>query len=171
MDRKSQSSAGTLWAAFALALTTSCVLLTAASIVAQQTTAPVATPANERALSAAEKRGKTIYLRGESPSGREITAMLNDIDVPASTLSCAGCHGLRDRESSAREPRRPCGQGRRGVDRLHRRGVVPGRSGQRGGRGQRFRRQGHTGRTCVVGRVLGSANELLRIEYREGWTL
>jgi len=45
--------------------------------------------ANER-LTASERRGKTIYLRGESPSGREIKAMLNDMDVPASTLTCAG---------------------------------------------------------------------------------
>lgn len=42
-----------------------------------------------------ERRGKQIYLRGESPSGRKITTMLGDIDVPASTVTCAGCHGLR----------------------------------------------------------------------------
>src|ERR1041385_8833352 len=89
MDRKSQFSAGMLWAAFAL---TASLLLATASIVAQQ--APVSTTTQERGLSQAERRGKTIYLRGESPSGREITAMLNDIDVPASTLPCAGCHGL-----------------------------------------------------------------------------
>ena len=46
-------------------------------------------------LSESERRGKQIYLRGESPSGRKITAMLGDIDVPASTMTCAGCHGLR----------------------------------------------------------------------------
>jgi len=46
-------------------------------------------------LSVSERRGKAIYLRGESSSGREIKAMLNDFDVPASTLTCAGCHGLR----------------------------------------------------------------------------
>jgi mono/diheme cytochrome c family protein len=46
-------------------------------------------------LTDSERRGKALYLRGESPSGKEITAMLGDIDVPASTLSCAGCHGLR----------------------------------------------------------------------------
>jgi len=46
-------------------------------------------------LSASERRGKQIYLRGTSPSGREITALLNDIDVPASTVTCAGCHGMR----------------------------------------------------------------------------
>lgn len=46
-------------------------------------------------LTVSERRGKAIYLRGESPSGRKITAMLGDIDVPASTMTCAGCHGLR----------------------------------------------------------------------------
>lgn len=46
-------------------------------------------------LTPQEKRGKALYLRGESSSGREITAVMNGIDVPASTLSCAGCHGVR----------------------------------------------------------------------------
>ena len=46
-------------------------------------------------LSVSERRGKAIYLRGESSSGTEIKAILNDFDVPASTLTCGGCHGLR----------------------------------------------------------------------------
>jgi ABC-type branched-subunit amino acid transport system substrate-binding protein len=46
-------------------------------------------------LSADEKLGKAFYLRGESASGREITAMVGEIDVPASTVTCAGCHGPR----------------------------------------------------------------------------
>ena len=46
-------------------------------------------------LTPSERRGKEIYLRGESPSGRKITAMLGDFDVPASTMSCGGCHGVR----------------------------------------------------------------------------
>ena len=50
---------------------------------------------NERGLSAQERRGKAIYLRGESPSGKEIKAMVGDMDLPASTVTCAGCHGLR----------------------------------------------------------------------------
>ncbi|HET8781642.1 MAG TPA: ABC transporter substrate-binding protein, partial [Pyrinomonadaceae bacterium] len=50
--------------------------------------------ANER-LTANERRGKAIYLRGESTSGRKITAMLGDLDVPSSTMTCGGCHGLR----------------------------------------------------------------------------
>ena len=46
-------------------------------------------------LTVNERRGKQIYLRGESPSGKKITAMLGDLDVPASTMNCAGCHGRR----------------------------------------------------------------------------
>lgn len=53
------------------------------------------TPAARRELSPAEKRGKAFYLRGESSSGQDITAMVGDIDVPAGTLTCAGCHGAR----------------------------------------------------------------------------
>ena len=50
---------------------------------------------NAGGLTDSERRGKAIYLHGESPSGRKITPMLGDIDVPASTMTCAGCHGLR----------------------------------------------------------------------------
>jgi ABC-type branched-subunit amino acid transport system substrate-binding protein len=46
-------------------------------------------------LTDSERRGKAIYLRGESPSGKKITAVVGDLDVPATTMSCAGCHGLR----------------------------------------------------------------------------
>lgn len=45
-------------------------------------------------LTAQERRGKAIYLRGASSSGQEARAMMGEIDVPASTLNCAGCHGL-----------------------------------------------------------------------------
>jgi ABC-type branched-subunit amino acid transport system substrate-binding protein len=48
-----------------------------------------------RELSAEEKRGKAFYLRGESSSGKEITAFVGEVDVPASTVPCAGCHGAR----------------------------------------------------------------------------
>jgi ABC-type branched-subunit amino acid transport system substrate-binding protein/cytochrome c553 len=48
-----------------------------------------------RELSLQEKRGKAFYLRGESSSGQEITAMMGEIDVPSTTLTCAGCHGTR----------------------------------------------------------------------------
>lgn len=48
-----------------------------------------------RELTVQEKRGKAFYLRGESASGQEITAMMGEVDVPATTLTCAGCHGNR----------------------------------------------------------------------------
>jgi ABC-type branched-subunit amino acid transport system substrate-binding protein len=50
---------------------------------------------HRESLTASERRGKEIYLRGTSPSGREITGRIGEIDVPASTVSCAGCHGMR----------------------------------------------------------------------------
>ncbi len=52
-------------------------------------------PQTAQPHTASERRGKEIYLRGPSPSGREITGRIGEIDVPASTVSCAGCHGLR----------------------------------------------------------------------------
>jgi ABC-type branched-subunit amino acid transport system substrate-binding protein len=52
-------------------------------------------PPQRRELTLQEKRGKAFYLRGESASGQEITAMMGEVDVPASTLPCAGCHGNR----------------------------------------------------------------------------
>lgn len=55
----------------------------------------VAQTAQKQLLPDSERRGKEIYLRGTSPSGREITARISEIDVPASTLACGGCHGLR----------------------------------------------------------------------------
>jgi len=48
-----------------------------------------------RPLTPAERRGRALYLRGESASKREITAIVNELDVPASTVTCAGCHGRR----------------------------------------------------------------------------
>jgi ABC-type branched-subunit amino acid transport system substrate-binding protein/cytochrome c553 len=47
-------------------------------------------------LTAAEQRGKQIYLKGESAGGQEITAMLGsgDTEVPATAFACSNCHGL-----------------------------------------------------------------------------
>jgi ABC-type branched-subunit amino acid transport system substrate-binding protein len=59
------------------------------------TIASSAQQAPGKGLTPAERRGKALFLRGESGSGKEITAMLGEIDVPASTMNCAGCHGLR----------------------------------------------------------------------------
>lgn len=56
---------------------------------------PPAAPAAARALTPQERRGRSIYLRGESAAGREIKAVVGEVDVPASAMTCAGCHGLR----------------------------------------------------------------------------
>src|SRR5215213_9472752 len=85
MVQKSQFFAVTLVIAFVL--TIACGLTFTTSTSAQQTVSKGLTPQ--------ERRGKALFLRGESRSGKEITAMLGEIDVPASTLNCAGCHGLR----------------------------------------------------------------------------
>jgi mono/diheme cytochrome c family protein len=47
-------------------------------------------------LTPQEKRGKLIYVKGDSAAG-EITAILGNsaLEVPASSFSCANCHGLR----------------------------------------------------------------------------
>jgi ABC-type branched-subunit amino acid transport system substrate-binding protein len=68
---------------------TGCLIWTGPTPVQSQSTPP------RRELTLQEKRGKAFYLRGESASGQEITAMLGEVDVPASTLPCAGCHGNR----------------------------------------------------------------------------
>lgn len=41
------------------------------------------------------ERGRRIYLEGVSPSGAEIIAVMSDasVEVPASAVPCAGCHG------------------------------------------------------------------------------
>jgi ABC-type branched-subunit amino acid transport system substrate-binding protein len=49
----------------------------------------------KQTLTDSERRGKEIYLRGTSASGRELIARLNDLDVPASAVPCGGCHGMR----------------------------------------------------------------------------
>ncbi len=65
------------------------ILLAAITVFQAQTQPP------RRELTPDERRGKAFYLRGESSSGQEITAMMGEIDVPATTLTCAGCHGAR----------------------------------------------------------------------------
>ena len=71
-----------------------CLIWTGPSAVQSQMP-PFRTLPQRRELTLQEKRGKAFYLRGESASGQEITAMMGEIDVPASTLTCAGCHGNR----------------------------------------------------------------------------
>jgi len=49
----------------------------------------------QESRSAPERRGRQIYLQGTSQSGKPILAYLGDgsLEVPASTLPCASCHG------------------------------------------------------------------------------
>ena len=69
--------------------------LTLSSVGAQEQQQKSPASSGARALTPQERRGRAIYLRGESPSGREIQAVVGEVDVPASTMTCAGCHGAR----------------------------------------------------------------------------
>lgn len=79
---------------FTLAAITGCLLCAGTSAVHPQTALPSSTQPR-RELTLQERQGKAFYLRGESASGQEITAMMGEVDVPATTLTCAGCHGNR----------------------------------------------------------------------------
>lgn len=50
-------------------------------------------------LTPQERRGKQVYLQGEGPSGRRITAIVGEgsVEVPGGTLPCANCHGFDGR--------------------------------------------------------------------------
>ncbi|HET8670977.1 MAG TPA: hypothetical protein VFM05_10230, partial [Candidatus Saccharimonadales bacterium] len=72
-----------------------CLIWTGPSTGQSQTTPGLTALGKRRELTLEEKRGKAFYLRGESASGQEITAMMGEVDVPATTLTCAGCHGNR----------------------------------------------------------------------------
>jgi ABC-type branched-subunit amino acid transport system substrate-binding protein len=79
----------------ALAFFAAAVAFERAPRAGAQGAAPQNAPAQRRGLTPQEQRGKAIYMRGESPSGKEITATMSDVDVPSTTVTCAGCHGLR----------------------------------------------------------------------------
>ncbi|MCA1635216.1 MAG: ABC transporter substrate-binding protein [Acidobacteria bacterium] len=103
MVRVLKLSAVMLWAAVALAASALCAAHTSAAHpvegqeqkTAAATGGAAAAGAGTHGLTPQERRGKAIYLRGESPSGKEITALIGEVDVPASTLTCGGCHGAR----------------------------------------------------------------------------
>jgi len=67
-----------------LLITTICAATLAYGQVSQET----------RPLTPAERRGRAIYLRGET-QGKPLTAVVGDLEVPGSTINCAGCHGRR----------------------------------------------------------------------------
>src|SRR6185436_11118211 len=68
------------------------VTLFVSTVAADQTTPQ---SQESRPLTPAERRGRAIYLRGETASKKPLTAMVGDLEVPASTINCAGCHGRR----------------------------------------------------------------------------
>ena len=72
-----------------LLITTVC-----AAALCVSTNASYQTSQEARPLTAAERRGRAIFLRGET-SGKPLTAMVGDLEVPGSTINCAGCHGRR----------------------------------------------------------------------------
>lgn len=87
--------------AVCLALLFACVALVSDFAPGRAARAARPAPQNEKATEGArplteqERRGRELYHRGASASGREITALVGEVDVPASTLTCAGCHGER----------------------------------------------------------------------------
>ncbi len=81
----------TVCAACVLALAALCLTPAGAQEQQQKSTAGE----RARGLTPQERRGRAIYLRGESASGKEIAAIIGEVDVPASTVTCEGCHGTR----------------------------------------------------------------------------
>ena len=55
----------------------------------------VASTQETRPLTPAERRGRAIYLRGETSGKQPLMAMVGDLEIPAATINCAGCHGRR----------------------------------------------------------------------------
>lgn len=55
-----------------------------------------AAPPPQDSLTPQERRGKQIYVQGQSASGQEILAYLGEaaLEVPGSSMACANCHGL-----------------------------------------------------------------------------
>ena len=72
-------------------------LLTALSAFALTYGAQALAPAQKLkpALNDQEQRGRALYEKGVSPSGEDVVARVGELEVTASTLKCAECHGLR----------------------------------------------------------------------------
>jgi ABC-type branched-subunit amino acid transport system substrate-binding protein len=51
-------------------------------------------------LSPQERRGKQIYLKGESAGGEIKAVLASDIELPATSFPCANCHGLKGEGAS-----------------------------------------------------------------------
>ncbi|HWX42814.1 MAG TPA: ABC transporter substrate-binding protein [Blastocatellia bacterium] len=52
-------------------------------------------PPDDGGFTPQEQRGREIYLRGKSPSGKGITAVMGNggAEIPAATIACVNCHG------------------------------------------------------------------------------
>ena len=59
-------------------------------------------------LTPPQQRGKRLYLGGDSAAGRKVTALItaDDLEVAATVVPCAGCHG-RDGRGKAEGGIRP----------------------------------------------------------------
>ena len=59
----------------------------------------VAEAAAQDSLALRQSRGRQIYMQGTSRSGKDVLAYIGDasLEVPGSTIPCAGCHGLDGR--------------------------------------------------------------------------
>ena len=77
-----------LFTCFVLVMSCVCFCLFGSTVVTAQ-----------NSLTARESRGKQIYIRGTSPSGKSVLAYFGDssIEVPGSAMPCANCHGLDGR--------------------------------------------------------------------------
>lgn len=74
----------------------STIILLVTTVVLSGWLAKAVTPPH---LTEQERHGRRIYLRGESTSGRALTVTIGDdsIELPATTLPCASCHGADGR--------------------------------------------------------------------------
>jgi hypothetical protein len=72
-----------------------CVSVVVGASLSLTTEAQSAQSLHRELLTASERRGKEIFLRGTSPSGNTITGWMGELSVPASNLNCSGCHGMR----------------------------------------------------------------------------
>ena len=59
----------------------------------------VAETTAQESIAQKQSRGRQIYIQGTSQSGKDVLAYIGDtsLEVPASTIPCAGCHGLDGR--------------------------------------------------------------------------
>lgn len=71
----------------------STILLDAVTAASASTAQGKVEPKRAAELTPQEMRGRAIYQRGEGSSEQSIAAFIGEIEVPASTLTCAGCHG------------------------------------------------------------------------------